>query len=146
MDMKELQKELVGTVKSWQKVENDSIASTSQIIQKSDNPIVHLAMEIIQRDSQMHYRVQEWIADTLENKTVTLNPDELNQIWQMVQRHIELERKMIEEAEKALTAVKDKRTLLVQQFFLNYLLDDERKHNKLLDSLQILPKGMRDTG
>jgi len=52
-------------------------------------------MEIIQRDSQMHYLVQQWIADSLESKTVSLTPDELNKVWGLIERHTEIEKVMI---------------------------------------------------
>ena len=60
--MKEAQQDLLANMQSWQKVENASITSTGRVMEKTENPIVRLVMEIIQRDSHMHYRVQEWIA------------------------------------------------------------------------------------
>jgi hypothetical protein len=145
MTTRELQQELVKNVERWQKVENESVASTAQVMQKTENPVIRLVMEIIQRDSQMHYWVQRWIADTLTNRAVTLSPDELSQVWDMIKHHIDIEKKMVASAEEAVAAVKGKRDMLAQQYFLNYLLEDERKHNNLLDSLQILTSGMRDS-
>ena len=69
---KEVQEDLIANMKSWMKVENASVASTGRVIEKTDNPIIRLVMEIIQGDSQMHYRVQEWIADTLSGKVVAI--------------------------------------------------------------------------
>ena len=69
---KEAQEKLVATMKIWQKVENSSVAATGRVIEKTENPIIRLVMEIIQRDSQMHYRVQGWIADALAGGTVSL--------------------------------------------------------------------------
>jgi len=141
--MKGLQKEISTTMKNWQKVEGNSIASTAQIMAKTNNSIIRMAMEIIQRDSQMHSWIQSWIADTLENKTVSLSPDELLEVGQMIEHHIGIENRMIESAEQALASVKGKKTLLAQQYFLNYLLNDEKKHSNLLSSLEILAKGMQ---
>jgi bacterioferritin (cytochrome b1) len=102
-------------------------------------------MEIIQRDSQMHYRVQELIADSLSTKTLNLNPDELADVWDMIEQHIALERKTVELAEQALDALKGKK-MVVQEYLLNYLLIDEEKHNKVLDQLGIIKKGMYPYG
>jgi len=143
MTMKKLQQDIIASMNDWQKVEGYSIASTAQIMVKTANPIINLVMEIIQRDSQMHSRVQNWIANTLENETVSLSPDELLEIAQMVENHIGIENKMIESAEQTLATVKDKKAMLAQQYFLNYLLNDERKHSNLLSSLDILAKGMQ---
>ncbi|MFC1871392.1 hypothetical protein ACFLYF_03215 [Chloroflexota bacterium] len=142
MTVKELQQETVANMKTWQKVENESIASTGEIMAKTENPIIRLVMEIIQRDSQMHYWVQGWIANTLEYRTVSLSPDELAGISDMISRHIQIERKMVESAEQQLAAIKNA-GMLAQQYFINYLLEDERKHSRLLDSLEILVKGMK---
>ncbi len=146
MDIKEMEQALVDNMKRWQKVENESIASTGQIMQKTDNPVIRMVMEVIQRDSQMHYWIQGWIADTLEYKTVILSPDELTSVGKLVEQHIAIEKKMIDYVEKAIAMVKGKRTILVQQYFLNYLLEDEQKHSNMLESLTILARGMRDGG
>ena len=114
-------------------------------MQEIDNPIIRLVMEIIQRDSQMHYWIQGWIADTIKYKSVNLNPDELVIIGQALERHIELERKMIENAKQMLTNIEGKRFMLAQQYFISYLLDDETKHSRLLESLRTLASGMRDS-
>jgi len=142
MTSKEPRQEIIASMKRWQKVEDNSIASTGQIMQETDNTIIRLVAEIIQRDSQMHYTIQGWIADSLEYKAASLSPDELVKVGQMIARHLEIENKMIESAEELLAAVKNK-AMLAQQYFLNYLLEDEKKHGHLLTSLQTLAKGMQ---
>ncbi|MFC1852028.1 hypothetical protein ACFL27_17685 [candidate division CSSED10-310 bacterium] len=145
MKTKELQEKLVETMKSWQKVENASVSSTGQIIEKTENPVVRLVMEIIQRDSQLHYRVQEMIVNSLEQKALSLTPEELGEIWEKVEKHIEIENRTIELAQEALTAVKGKK-LVIQEYLINYLLEDEEKHNKLLNSLSKIKSGMYPYG
>lgn len=141
MSTKELQQEIVANMKGWQKIEYSALASTGQIIEKTDNPVVRLVMEIIQRDSQMHYRIQEWIADSLEFKTVSLSPDELGKVWGMIESHIELERKTLEMARQSLEALKGKK-MVIQEYLLQYLQEDEEKHNNLLRRLERIKKGM----
>jgi len=140
MTIKRQQKQVVTNMKSWQKVENDSIASTSKVISKSDNPVVRLVMEIIQHDSQTHYRVEQWIADSLESKTVTLTPEELIEIWDMIEHHIAIEKKMVENARKLLGDMEDK-AMPLQKYLLQYLLEDEKKHANLLKYLEGVKKG-----
>ena len=142
MSTKELQQGIIANMKRWQKIEDASVASTGMIMEKTDNPIVRLIMEIIQRDSQMHYRVQEWIADSLEFKTVSLGPDELNRVWSMIEHHIELEKKTLALANEALEALQGKK-MLVQEYLLKYLAEDEKKHNNMLRSLEGVKKGMQ---
>ncbi|MBN1212148.1 MAG: hypothetical protein JXA92_06175 [candidate division Zixibacteria bacterium] len=145
MSTKEIQKAIVDNMKRWQKIENASVASTGKVIDKTDNPVVRLIMEVIQRDSQFHYRVQEMIADSLETKTITLTPDDLGEVWEMIEKHIELEKKTVELAEEALKSLKGKK-MVVQEYLLNYLLEDEKKHNLVLDHLGIIKKGMYPYG
>jgi len=145
MSTKEIQEQIVSNMRNWQKVENASVASTGNVIELTENPIVRLIMEIIQRDSQMHYRVQEMIADSLESKTITLEPEELAKVWDMVEKHIALEKKTIEYAEKGLKALKGKK-MVVQEYLLDYLLTDEQKHNKILETLGTIKKGMYPYG
>ncbi|MBN2226188.1 MAG: hypothetical protein JW763_02370 [candidate division Zixibacteria bacterium] len=135
MSTKEAQEKIVANMKNWMKIENASVASTGKVIEKTDNPIVRLVMEIIQRDSQMHYRVQEMIADSLTTKTITLTPEEVADVWDMIEKHIALEKKTVELADQALAAIKGKK-MMVQEYLLQYLLEDENKHNTILARLQ----------
>ena len=112
MSTKETQEKLIDNMKRWQKVENSSVASTGNVIEKTDNPIISLVMEIIQRDSQMHYRIQEMIADSLESKTISLSPDELSDVWDLIEKHIKLEEKTIELANEAKEALMGKKMVV----------------------------------
>jgi predicted GTPase len=145
MSTKEIQEKIVENMRQWQKIENASVASTGNIIERTENPIVRLVMEIIQRDSQMHYRIQDLIAHSLEAGTIALNPDELADVWGLIEKHIELEKKTIEFAENALTALKGKK-MVVQEYLLDYLLIDEQKHEKVLSTLETIKKGMYPYG
>jgi hypothetical protein len=141
MAVKDLQKELASAMRRWQKIESGSVASTARVMENTENPIIRLVMEIIQRDSQMHYSVQQWIADSLESKTVSLTPDELNQVWGMIEHHIEIEKMMVKIVQEALESLKGKK-MLVQEYLLNYLNEDEAKHSNLLKALETLKRGM----
>jgi hypothetical protein len=145
MSTKETQEKIAHTMRRWQKIENASVASTGKVMEKTENPIVRMVMEIIQRDSQMHYRIQEMVADSLETKTVSLTPDELANVWTLIEDHIELEKKTVEFAHEALEALKDKK-MVVQEYLIRYLLEDEEKHNTLLEKLSTIKKGMYPYG
>lgn len=141
MTIKGLKEGLAASMRRWQKIENSSIVSTGIVMENTENPIIRLVMEIIQRDSQMHYLVQQWIADSLESKTVTLTPDELARVWSLIERHTEIEKIMVGIVQEALNSLKGKK-MYVQEYLLKYLQDDEIKHTNLLNSLEGLKKGM----
>ncbi|OGL42425.1 MAG: hypothetical protein A2161_21100 [Candidatus Schekmanbacteria bacterium RBG_13_48_7] len=145
MSTKELQQTIAGNMKQWQKIEKASVVSTAHVLEKTDNPIVRLIMEIIQRDSQMHYRIQELIVDSFEKKAISLSTDELAAVWGLVEKHIELEKQTVKFAEEALAALKGKK-MVVQEYLLNYLLTDEKKHNTVLSDMEKIKKGMYPYG
>lgn len=145
MSTKETQEKIVDNMHRWQKVENASVASTGEVINKTDNPIIRLVMEIIQRDSQMHFRVQDLIAESLSTKTISLSPDELLKVWDLIEKHIKLEEKTVELAMEAKKALEGKK-MVVQEYLIDYLLIDEEKHNKILETLETIKKGMYPYG
>lgn len=145
MSTKEVQTNLVKTMRKWQKIEDDSVVSTGRVIAKTKNPIIRLIMQIIQRDSKMHYKIQDLIANSLEKKALSLDPDELGEIWGLVEKHIALEKKTIDMAEKSLAAIKGKK-MVVQEYLLEYLRIDEEKHNEILSTLSTIKKGMYPYG
>lgn len=124
--------ELAAILKTWQGLENGAIMHTTEIIAKTQNPLIRLVMEIIRHDSEMHYRVQQVLLDSIQKQAITLTPEELGEIWDSVEKHAEVEKQTIELAEKA----RDKCRLFVQRHLLSYLIEDEKKHDRLLSQLE----------
>lgn len=146
MSTKEAQEKIVENMRKWQKIENAAVSSTGRVIEETENPIVRLVMEIIQRDSQMHYRVQELIADSLTTKALTLTPDEVGKVWGKIEKHIELEKQTIELAKSSLAQIEGKKGLVIQAYLIEYLLKDEEKHDEILAKLNEVKKGMYPYG
>jgi len=124
--------ELVAVLKTWQGLETATVAHTTDIIAKTKNPLIQLVMEIIRRDSEMHHRVQQVLLDSIQKQAITLTPEELGDIWEMVEKHAEMEKATIDLAEKA----RNNCRLFVQRHLLTYLIEDEKKHDRLLGQLQ----------
>ena len=119
-------------LRKWQDIEDGSVEHTTAILEKTQNPLIRLIMEIIRQDSVMHKKVQQAILDSLEKESFTLQPEELADIWDMLEVHDEAEAEAIRMAEQA------RRTcpLVVQRQLLEYLIDDERKHERLMGYLE----------
>jgi len=145
MKKKEMLEKLAENMENWQKVENASVVSTGKIIEKTSNPVIRLMMEIIQRDSQTHYRLQELIVDSLKKKAISLTPEDMADVWSLIEKHLEIENKTIQLAKDSLDALKDSK-MVVQQYLLGYLLEDEEKHTHMLESLEKVKKGMYPYG
>ena len=89
----------------------------------------------------MHYNVEKWVAESLQDAAISLTPEELSGVWTMIERHIELEHIMIDAVKKLLPSLKGKR-MVVQEYLLNYLLEDETTHVNLLKRLEGIKRGM----
>ncbi len=138
---KEIQAALVDTMKRWQVIEEASVASTGEILEKTENPLIRQVLEIIQTDSKRHRDVQQLIADLTAGGTVVFSIDDLNAVWDDLEKHIALERSMVAYVEEALEAIKG-RKMLLQEYLLRYLHQDEKKHDSMLAALEEVKKGI----
>ena len=135
---KEINENLLKVLKDWQSVEDKSVKSTTEIMGKTKNSLVRLIMEIIRQDSAMHKRVQQLIVDSFEKEAISLTPEELAGIWDMVENHIELEKETVRLAEEARKNSKS----FVIRYLLNYLMIDEQKHNRILEQMEDIKAGI----
>jgi len=134
MSVKEALEQTTKNMKRWQKIEKAAVRQTSLIMEKTEHPLIRMVCEIIQQDSQMHYRVQQLISDSIEKKQINIDPRQISKVWQLVEEHIELEKKTIQLAKKSLKALEGTKHP-IQQYLLEYLQMDEEKHDKLLENL-----------
>lgn len=130
--------ELVAILKHWQDLEVATISQTTTIMEKTQNPLIRLIMEIIRQDSAMHKRVQQVILDSLEKQAFSLTPEELADIWDLIEKHAEMEKETIVLAEKARKNCR----LFAQRHLLTYLIEDEQKHDRLLSQLEDFKRGL----
>ena len=135
---RELNERLLKTLKKWQIVEDQSVKSTTEIMAKTNNPVVRHIMEIIRQDSAMHKRIQQLIIDSFEKEAITLTPEELGGIWEMIDKHIELEKETIRLAEESRKNSKN----FVVRYLLGYLMTDEQKHNEILAQMEDVKSGI----
>ena len=141
MSTKDRQAKLVETLSSWQQIESRSITQCGDIADRTRNPVIRLVMEIIRRDSAMHHRVQQFVIDSVEKEAVSLTVEDLEGVWGAIEAHIEAEReteRLAAAAQQALAGTKD----VVQQYLLAYLAADEKKHDQLLEGLNLIKRGM----
>ena len=139
---KQAGEKLVAIMKKWQEVEDKSVASTRALNKKIKNPLVKQVLKIIQYDSTMHKKVQQFIIDSMEKKAITLTPDELAEIWSGIEEHIKMERVTIELGQRAKAASNN----FVHRYLINYLLRDEHKHDELLEQLENIKRNIYPYG
>ena len=134
--------EMVEGLKKWQGIERKAMEQTAEIMESTGNPVIRIIMEIIRQDSMMHHRVQQFMIDSLTREAVSLTPEDVDEIWTKIEEHDEMEREVIDMAKD----LKEKAWSPIHKQLLDYLLADETKHDKLLEQLGELKKGMYPYG
>jgi len=125
-------------LKNWQKLERKSMDDSAAIIEESDNGLVRMIMSIIRHDSLMHHRVQQFLIDSITEADVPVTRDDLENIWDKIEQHDRLEKRTITIAEE----LRDQAWSPIHKQLLGYLLEDEKKHDGLLEQLRELKIGM----
>ena len=115
----------------WLQAEEDTIAMTSKISSATKNPVIKIFMDVIRTDSAKHKRIQEFLKSTMTEAAVNVSFDEIGEISGMINGHLALEQKTVDMAKNLVAETK----LPVQKELIEYLLEDEQKHVKLLNSL-----------
>jgi bacterioferritin (cytochrome b1) len=145
MTLKEIEEKLVTTLKKWQKIEEEAIISTGEVIAEMKNPLPRAIFEIIQRDAENHRRVLELIVQSHEKEGFKLTVDQLEEVSKVVSRHVQVEKRMIESAKEVLQLISGK-NLVLHEYFLKYLQEDEKKHMDLLKGLENIKKHIHPYG
>ena len=112
--------------------EGKKLVFFSEIVNVDLGELFKQVFQIIAHDSAMHRKVQEFIVDTLEKEAITLTPEELADIWSLIEEHIAMERATVLLGEQAKAVTHN----FVHKYLLNYLLADEHKHDVLLEQLE----------
>ena len=134
MSTRELQRQLIENLREWQKLENAQITLTGSVMEKTSNPLVALVMEIIQRDSQMHHRVQQLLIDSLESEVVSLTGADVGAVREQLASHMAMELETIRLAAASMDALAG-HGLVIQECLMDLLQRDEEKHRDLLEAL-----------
>ena len=127
---------MIGSLRQWQGIERQAMTQTTEIIEKTSNPFIRMIMEVIRHDSAMHHRVQALVIDSLTNKSISLSPDEIAEVWTLIEQHDETEREVIEIAKQ----LREQAFTPVHRQLFDYLLADEQKHDRLLEQLGEMKK------
>jgi rubrerythrin len=132
----ELSTHFLDVVKEWQKLEDQTIKFSDELLKKTKNRLIKMTMEMIKHDSEKHKQMQQMLIDSVTKEPFILSPDELNALGAGLNKHMEAEAKSLKLAEEALKNSE----LFVTQYVLSSLIADEQKHHSLLQKLEELKK------
>ncbi len=132
----ESSKEFLKVIKEWQKLEDETIRFSDEMLKKTRNKLIKLTMEMIKHDSQKHKAMQQMLIDSIEKEPFILSPDELNALGNGLNKHLAAEARSLELADEALLNSE----MFVTRYVLSYLIADEQKHHNLLGKLNELKR------
>ncbi len=117
-------------IKRWITVEENAISSTKELLGETDNPVLKTFIDLMKRDSEKHKDILEVIQQHLTT-SYTFTTDDMSVINSFITKHDKIEKNAVELAEETVAACK----LPLPKMLLKYLLDDEKKHDLLIDEL-----------
>ena len=126
----ESSEEFRNLIKKWIAIEDGTIEFSGRLLEKSKNPIISCVIDTIRRDSQKHREVLELIVESLEGTTLFTHED-LSIVTEFIDKHAKVEQEAVDIAALVLGKV---RTPFVK-FLLEYLHEDEKKHDLIMDNL-----------
>ena len=138
---REQEQRIVSTIRDWGLLEEESSESIERVKAKCSNPLVFLVMDIIENDARLHKRLQEFIVNSLEHEPLTLSPDEVDEVIELIRNHTRLKAQMVEKVETTMEMTKEK-SLGIQVFLLKTLLADEKKHKEMLVGIEKVMQGL----
>ena len=129
---------LLGFLKEQITVENQIVKSLNQALVNIENQAVKGTLKGISLDSLKHAQMYASAVNLLTKVPKTLTQEELDEQRRLIEKHIELELRLIKRINRELPSVKNEKVKLL----LNAILQDEKRHHDLLKQvLNILVRG-----
>jgi hypothetical protein len=137
----EVNAKMIELLRRWQGIERRSIEVAGQMIEKTQNSTLQLVAEILRHDSTMHHRVQQILTESLSRGDAPLTHDELGQIWDLIEKHDAGEKEVVALGKE----LQEMASHPAHKMILAYLITDEEKHDRLLESLSEIKRAMSRT-
>ena len=120
-------------IKKWVGIEEATLLMIKGYEGKISNPVVDVLIDTIKTDSEKHKKILNMVIQGLEG-TLVLSPDDMAQLSEFIKKHSKIEQDSVDIAEQALKKVSTPITKLL----MTYLLEDEKKHDMIMDGLDEL--------
>jgi rubrerythrin len=131
-------KDLLEFLKNQITVEKEIVASLEKPLLDMKNPAVKGVLKGVSLDSIKHAELYMAAVTLLTNASTALTQEHLDEHKALVEKHIEIESKLIIKLEGMIPKIEDKKVV----FLLNSILSDEKRHHEMLKMvLEIIVKG-----
>jgi rubrerythrin len=119
-------------------VEKEIVASLEKPLSKMKNPAVKGVLKGVSLDSIKHAELYSAAITLLTRASTALTQEHLDEQKALVEKHIDIESKLISKLETMIPTIEDKKVV----FLLNAILSDERRHHEMLKMvLEIIVHG-----
>ena len=119
---------LIEFLKNQITVEKEIVSSLEKPLSKMQNPAVKGVLKGVSLDSIKHAELYSAAITLLTSTSTALTQENLDEQRGLVEKHIEIESKLIAVLEQKIPEVEDKKVV----FLLQSILTDERKHHEML--------------
>lgn len=116
----------------YSRLEESYARELGLLAERLHHPVLKAIFAGIAKDSEKHSVFYRAIADALSRAQPFIKEEELKEISEVIEKHIETEAKMLEEARQLLQSTSDPRAKLL----LAAIVEDEAKHHALLVSVK----------
>jgi len=136
--MAKTDKDLLDFLKNQVTVEKEIVASLRKPLLSMKNPAVKGVLKGVSLDSIKHAELYISAITLLTTPSTALTQEHLDEQKALVEKHIEIEAKLIIKLEAMIPTIDDKKVV----FLLNSILADEKRHHEMLKMvLEIIVKG-----
>jgi rubrerythrin len=136
--MVKTEKNLLEFLKNQVTVEKEIVASLAEPLRKMKNPAVKGVLKGVSLDSIKHAELYMSAITLLTTSSTALSQEHLDEQRVLIEKHIEIESKLIIKLEAMIPIIEDKKVV----FLLNSILADEKRHHEMLKMvLEIIVKG-----
>lgn len=100
-------------------------------MKKTDNVVIQLLLNQIALDSVKHESMLRAILGLLDSRSEEGFRTEGKEFLKLIEMHVEIERRMLEEFERVVDRIKDSRI----RFMVQNIIGDERRHHSIMKRL-----------
>ena len=97
-------------------------------LRKTDNRVIRLLLYQLALDSIKHENTLRAILELLESPSKEQFKSESEEFRKVIEEHVEIERKMLEDFERIVDKTEDNRT----RFILQDIISDEKRHHAIM--------------
>jgi rubrerythrin len=129
---------LLAFLKNQITVENEIVSSLEKALVDMKNPAVKGVLKGVSLDSVKHAELYSAAITLLTKASTALNQGDLDQQKSLVQKHIDIEAKLIKELQTMIPTIENEKVV----FLLKAILNDECRHHAMLKMvLEIIVHG-----